>query len=216
MTVHVTISHNLGYATTATVGDTATVTSLGQTVVHGLTGGLGFWHSSSGQALITSFNVTASNPSPTALASWLMATFPNLYGSLALTTNADVAAYVQTLFTQAAKATGTKTQVLAAQAPVEVLVTALNVYATTASLGGMAGATYGFTVSAWGLGASSDNVGGDGAALGVASNTTLTVDALLLGVNDRATNGALYNGDVTLQAEAADLFTALNQAGSIG
>jgi hypothetical protein len=45
---------------------------------------------------------------------------------------------------------------------------------------------------------------------------TLTVYAQLLGVNNRAKNGVLDNGDVTLQAEAADLFTALNQAGSIG
>jgi hypothetical protein len=218
-TVNVTISHNLGYTTTATVSGTATVTSLGQNVVHGLTGGIGFWHSSSGQALVTSFNVTASNPSPTALASWLKATFPNLYGSLALTTNADVAAYFQTLFTQAARATGTKTQVLAAQAAVEVLATALNVYATTASLGGTAGTAYGFTVSAWGLGAYSYNVGSDGAAFGVASNTTLTVYALLLAVNNQAKNGVLYGGNVnqlTLEAEAADLFTALNQAGGIG
>jgi uncharacterized delta-60 repeat protein len=218
-TVNVTISHNLGYTTTATVSGTATVTSLGQNVVHGLTGGIGFWHGSSGQALITSFNVTASNPSPTALASWLKATFPNLYGSLSLTTNADVAAYFQTLFTQAARATGTKTQVLAAQAPVEVLATALNVYATTASLGGTAGTAYGFIVSAWGLGAYSYNVGSDGAAFGVANNTTLTAYALLLRVNNQAKNGVLYGGNVnqlTLEAEAADLFTALNQAGGIG
>jgi hypothetical protein len=40
--VSVQISHKLGYTATATVNDTATVTGLGQGVVHGLTGGIGF------------------------------------------------------------------------------------------------------------------------------------------------------------------------------
>src|SRR5262249_36722961 len=52
----VQISHNLGYTTTATVYPTATVASLGLSVQHGLAGDIGFWHNSSGQALINSFN----------------------------------------------------------------------------------------------------------------------------------------------------------------
>jgi hypothetical protein len=100
----------------------------------------------------------------------------------------------------------------------QVLATALDVYATTASLGGNAGTAYGFTASAAGLGARSFNVGWwDGAAFGVANNTTLTVYALLAAaVNKKAVTGLLYNGDATLQAEAANLFDALNQSGSIG
>ena len=39
---------------------------------------------------------------------------------------------------------------------------------------------------------------------------------LLLAVNKQAVNGELYNGDTTLQAEAADLFNLLSKAGSIG
>ena len=50
----------------------------------------------------------------------------------------------------------------------------------------------------------------------MANNTTLTVYALLAAVNTQAVNGALYGGNATLQAQAADLFDALNQAGSIG
>jgi hypothetical protein len=101
------------------------------------------------------------------------------------------------------------------KAQAQALAVALNVYATTASLGGNAGASYGFTVSATGLGARSYNVGPDGAAFGVANNSTLTVYGLLAAVNKKAVQGVLYNGDATLQAECADLFNALNQAGSI-
>jgi hypothetical protein len=191
----------------ATVSDTVTVTSLGQNVVKGLTGTIGFWHNSNGQLLITSFN---GGQSSTALSAWLVATFPNLYGAgtgsnnLTGMTNAQVAAYLQTLFSMS----GSKAQA-------QVLAVALNVYATTSSLGGNAGKAYGFTVSAAGLGAYSFNVGTDGAAFGVANNTTLNVYELLQAVNKQAKNGVLYGGDATLQSECADLFTALNNAGDI-
>jgi hypothetical protein len=59
-------------------------------------------------------------------------------------------------------------------------------------------------------------VGKDGAAFGVANNTTLNVYQLLLAVNKKAVNGVLYGGDATLQAQAADLLNSLDQAGSIG
>jgi hypothetical protein len=96
-----------------------------------------------------------------------------------------------------------------------VLATALNVYATTQSLGGPAGQAYGFTVTATGLGADSFNVGADGAAFGVANKTTLNVYELLQAVNRQAVNSVLYNGDKTLRNEATDLFDALNKAGAI-
>jgi hypothetical protein len=148
-TVSVTISHKLGYTTTATVSDTATLTSLGQGVQHGLTGGIGFWDSTNGQALINSFNGGSTS---TALSAWLAATFPNLYGvsagshNLTGKTNAQVAAFFQGLF-----------GLPSLQAGAQVLAVALNVYATTSSLGGNAGVAYGFTVSATGLGARSYN-----------------------------------------------------------
>jgi hypothetical protein len=97
----------------------------------------------------------------------------------------------------------------------EVLAAALNVYATTQSLGGNAGVAYGFAVTANGLGASSVNVGADGAAFGVANNTTRNVYQLLLAVNRRAVNGVRYNGDATLRQQASDLFDALNSAGGL-
>jgi hypothetical protein len=207
-TARVTISHKLGYTTTATVTDTATVTSLGLNVAKGMTGGVGFWNNKNGQALINSFNGGSSS---TALAAWLATTFPNLCGAgagannLAGQTNAQVAAFYQAQFALG----GNKVQA-------QTLAVALNVYATTSSLGGSAGAAYGFTVSATGLGARLYNVGTDGAAFGVANNTTLNVYELLLAVNKKAVNGVLDGGDTTLQAQAADLFNSLNQSGSIG
>jgi hypothetical protein len=208
-TLSVTVSNPNTQSATASA--TAAVTSLGQGVQPGQTAGIGFWHNNNGQALITSFNVTPSNPSPTALSCWLAATFPNLYGAgagannLAGKSNAQVAAFYLTQF----DLTGPKVEA-------QVLAAALNVYATTASLGGSAGTAYGFTVSATGLGARSYNVGSDGAAFGAANNTTLNVYALLLAVNKKAANGVLYNGDAALRQEAADLFDALSQDGSIG
>jgi hypothetical protein len=191
----------------ATANDTATVTGMGQGVTGGMMGGIGFWHNKNGQALINSFN---GGQASTALANWLAASLPNLYGSSAgannLTgvTNAQVAGYFETLFNLG----GNNVQA-------QVLAVALNLYTTTSSLGGNAGAAYGFTVTATGLRALSDSVGQDGAAFGVANNTTLNVYQLLLAVNQQAVGGVLYNGDATLQAQAANLFDALNQAGSI-
>jgi hypothetical protein len=203
--VRMQISHNLGNTTTATASCTATVTNLGQGVKHGLTGDAGFWHNSSGQALIRSFN---GGPSATALSAWLAASFPNLYGAsgnnLSGATNDYVASYFQVLF-------ALPNPTVEAQ----VLATALSVYATTLSLGGTAGQAYGFTVTTTGLGADAYNVGGDGAAFGVASKTTLNVYELLKALDRQAVYGVLYNGDKTLRNDANDLFSALMQAGAI-
>jgi hypothetical protein len=191
----------------ATANDTAKVTSLNQGVTRGLTGGIGFWHNIQGQTLIDNFN---GGPSATALGNWLAASFPNLYGpstganSLGGKTNAQVASYFQSLFALGGS-----------QVQAQVLAVGLNVYATTSALGGTAAAAYGFTVSATGLGARSFSVGRDGAAFGVANNTTLTVYQLLLAVNKKAVNGVLYGGNATLQAQCADLLISLDQAGSI-
>jgi hypothetical protein len=207
----VQISHNLGNTTTATVFPTATVTSLGQTVQHGLTGDIGFWNNKSGQALINAFN---GGPDATALSSWLATAFPNLYGAnagsnnLSGFSNAQVAAFYQSQLSLRF--------LFGSNLEAEVLATALNVYASTLSLGGNLGQTYGFSVTATGLGADSFNVGADGAAFGVANNSTRNVYELLEAVNQQAVVGApLYNGDTTLRKEANDLFDALNQAGAI-
>jgi hypothetical protein len=45
---------------------------------------------------------------------------------------------------------------------------------------------------------------------------TLNVYQLLRTVDQRAVHGVLYSGDAALRQLAADLFDALNQAGTIG
>jgi RHS repeat-associated protein len=190
----------------ATVSSTANVANLGSAVQKGQSATILFWHGTKGQTLIKSFNGGAT---ATALGNWLATTFANLYGvsaganNLAGKTNSQVAAFFQSLYKRKDK--------LDAQ----VLDTALDVYATTLSLGSTAASAYGFTVSALGLGASSYNVGSSGAAFGVANNTTLNVYQILKAANKQAVTGVLYNGNKTLRSQANTVFTGINQAGGI-
>jgi hypothetical protein len=93
---------------------------------------------------------------------------------------------------------------------------ALAVYATDATLDGTAvAANYGFVVSGDGVGAATWNVGTAGDAFGVANNT-MTVMGLLLATDDQAINGLLYNGNAAKRNEANAVYSALNQAGSVG
>jgi parallel beta-helix repeat protein len=177
----------------------------------GQTASLGFWHSRRGQTLIKSFN---GGPNSTALANWLATTFPKLYGSWAgphnLTgkTNAQVAAFYNTLFHERTQPRDVS------HLEARVLSVALDVYATTSSLGGSAAAPYGFTVSAAGLGNATFSVGTSGAAFGVPNGTVLTVSGILQAVNGQAVNGVLYNGNVRLERLADDVFRGLIQAGT--
>lgn len=193
----------------ATANSTANVTNLGQNVQDGEGPLLGilFWNCQQGQGLINSFN---GGPSSTALANWLAGTFPNLYGANAGShnlmgeTNAQVAAFYQTLFNEGG-----------IELDAQVMALALDVYATTLSLGGTAGQAYGFLVDAYGLGARSFNVGWSGAAFGVANNTTLNVYQILQAANQRVTNGVLYNGNLTQAIEADLVFLGIALEGAI-
>jgi hypothetical protein len=88
---------------------------------------INFWAGTHGQSLIDSFNGGATS---TALATWLAASFPNLYGASAgsnnLTgkTNAQVAALFETFYAEARP-----------KPDAQVLASALNIYVTTSSLG---------------------------------------------------------------------------------
>jgi hypothetical protein len=198
-TLSVSIQHRLGYTTTAAVYPTTNpVTSLGLNVQQGQTGDIGFWHSNSGQALINSFN---GGPTATALSSWLATSFPNLYGFLWGSMNADVAAFYQSQFALSGP-----------KAEAQLLATALSIYATTRSLGGTAGQSYGFTVTDAGLGAYSFNVGPDGEAFGMANNSTHTVYAFLKGVDGDPWTILSSN---SLRKQVNDLFDALDKAGAI-
>jgi hypothetical protein len=203
-TVHVTIQDAGGAMTT--VDSTANVTLLGIGVQNGEGAGVGYWKNK-GQALIKNFNGSSAS---TALSTWLATMFPELYGVNAASnnltgfTNDQVAAFYLNLAGQTS-----------AKLDTAVLATALNVYATTASLGGAQAQAYGFDVTADGLGASSYNVGANGSAFGVANNSTLTVFALLVDVDSLAVNGVLYNGDKTLRNEAMSVFGVIDSLGGI-
>ena len=77
-------------------------------------------------------------------------------------------------------------------------------------------AKYGFFVSGDGVGAATFSVGSNGDAFGVANTTIMTVMDLLLATDDQAVDGLLYNGNATKRNEANAVYSALNQAGSIG
>ena len=192
---------------TVTAAATAQVVDPVHRVGRGQSATVDFWHSRKGQALIDSFN---GGPRSTALANWLAATLPNLYGvnagahNLAGKTSAEVAAFYQSLWRD-------HDQKLGAQ----VLDTALDVYATTASLGGTTAAKYGFVVAADGLGTASCDVGHSGAAFGVHNGTTLNVYQILQAVDQRAAHGVLYHGNRRLDRLANEVFERINRAGHI-
>jgi hypothetical protein len=76
-------------------------------------------------------------------------------------------------------------------------------------------AQYGFRVSGAGAGTATVNVGANGAAFGVANNSTLTLMDLLLAADAQTVNGVLYNGNATKRNEANIVFSAVNQGGDI-
>jgi hypothetical protein len=201
-TIHVTITHTTSPVLTAMTTNTATVRSSGEDVQPHEAQQISFWDSVSGQNLILGFNGGATH---TQLAAWLVTNFPDLYGpaagahSLAGKSNKDVAALFQSLYLLGNN-----------NADVQVLATALNVYATTSSLGGGQGAKYGFRASAAGLGAQLFSVKDAGAAFGVANNTVRNVFELLRAVDQQAQNCVLYNGNANLQTLAENLLAVLN------
>jgi hypothetical protein len=65
------------------------------------------------------------------------------------------------------------------------------------------------------LATSTYDVGPNGAAFGVADNTTMTVLDILQAADAQAVNGILYNGDTTKRNQANTVFSAINEAGNI-
>jgi uncharacterized delta-60 repeat protein len=177
-------------------------------IQHGQTAGIGFWNNKNGQALIKALNGGGTS---TQLGDWLAATFPHMFGALsgsndlAGQNNATVASFFQSRFV-------VKEQKLDAQ----VLATALAVYVTDGTLDNTGvGTQYGFVVGGNGVATATVNVGSNGAAFGVADNTTMTVMDLLLAADAQAVNGVLYNGNATKRSMANSVFSAINQAGAI-
>ena len=172
-----------------------------------------YWNGNTGQAFIKALNGSQSAKN---LGNWLATNFNNLFGSDAGTannltgkTNAQVATYYQSLYSNAAK-----------KAEVEALALALAVYVTNSNLAGTAGTSYGFAVSTTGLGAATANIGVNGAAFGINNNTIVTITELLSRANARARKGFLWdaNGDgslnpaeTILRSQVYSVFDAINK-----
>jgi uncharacterized repeat protein (TIGR01451 family) len=205
-TLIVTVNDTDGTSGKGTCPLTVTATGLFSTANQNAT--INFWAGTRGQALIDSFN---GGPSSTALATWLATSFPNLYGASAGAnnvtgmTNAQVAALFLTFYAEARP-----------KPDAQALTLALDIYATTLSLGGTAGTAYGFSVTSTGLGASFVLVGANGAAFDVADNQGIVAYDLLRAANAHAVNGVLYSGNSALLQEFLNVVIDLNDTGMNG
>jgi hypothetical protein len=179
--------HTTPFATTVTMGG------------HFAT--IGFWHNRNGQALINSFDGSASSQ---ALGNWLAAAsnFPRMFGVPNPYTAATLAG-----FSASTCAGLTNTQIA-------------KVYLDLWTPNGLQKNTYvqAFAV-ALGLYASggqgSYNVGSNGAAFGVADNTVLTVAEVLkaLDANFSPATGLFYGGDSAKTSAANNVLNAINNSG---
>jgi hypothetical protein len=171
-----------------TAGDTATI---------------GFWANQNGQALLTSVN---GGPNATNLASWLSGNFPNLFPtSLIGTTNQSVAAYFKQLKGQS----GNKLEA-------QIMAVAFATYVTSSNLaGGSYAAAYGFNVTPSGIQGFQVTPGSSGAALGISSNTAISVITLLHDADALAVGGSLFAGNNTKRGSAVTIFNDINTTGDI-
>ena len=189
----------------------------------GETAGIGFWQNKHGQDLIKSLNGGANG---TQLGTWLAATFPNLYGaqagsnSLAGKSNTQIAAIYVSLFKQQGIAALSSPGKLDAQ----VMATAFAVYVTNQSLAGTVAVSYGFKVSASGVGAAAVNIGNRGEAFGVANGTTMTVLEVLGNIDAHTVRGIIYdldgsgtisNTEKKLRTQFNDVVGQINEMGGI-
>jgi len=169
------------------------------TVGHGNAATIGFWHNKNGQALVNSFNGGKTSKN---LGNWLASNFGCLFGDLGGKQNSDVAARFLDYF----NVKGTKTYA-------QILAGALACYATSSTLaGGKMAAKYGFDVSSTGVGNKFYNVGSNGAAIGLANNTSYPVWVLL-----QAANHYCSGGKITSIAFNAlnNIFDGINSTGDI-
>jgi hypothetical protein len=172
-------------------------------VASGTFGTAAYWATSTGQNVIKSLNASST---ATALSQWLATNFPNLYGVAAGTyslVNSNGTYFTNTQVASAySKFTGAAQQVLS---------TALGVYATSINLAGINVHSIDshITTSTYGSSMETYSVGSNGAAFGLANNTSVTVMQLLLDLNANTLAGAMPSSG------ASTIFTAINTAGGV-
>jgi hypothetical protein len=171
--------------------------ALGSAVAGNQTQTIAWWNGSSGQALIKALNggQTAKN-----LGNWLASNFNNLFGASAGSandmtgkTNAQVAAYYQALYGNAAH-----------RPEAETLALALAAYVTNSTLAGSTATSYGFAVSATGLATATVNVGSAGMAFGTDNNLVISIGELLSRANAHAKKGSIWDADGSGSINAAE------------
>ena len=172
------------------------------------TASITFWHGSNGQALLSSLN---GGPTKTSLGQWLATNFPNLYGTGAAVnfsqmTNIQVAGFFN----------ANDYNVSGVNINAQVLAAAFNAYVTNQTWAGGTYATkYGFSVDSFGVGYQTTSVGNNGAAFGVANNSTMSILSAIQEVDDHVINGVLYGGNSSLITEAYNVFNSINTVGKV-
>jgi hypothetical protein len=162
-----------------------------------------FWGRTNGINLLLNFNGSFAS---TALGNWLAKSFPNLFGARSQYFNLTNASNLEVTLDYELGS------FFAPKVWVDMLTTALDIYATTAGLGGATAAAYGFDVSTTGIAGATLNVGQSGSAFGLANNSRHTVLDLLLAANERSSNGQLFGGNNAARNQADALFVTLLQA----
>lgn len=197
-------------------------TEVGQAVQSGDTATIGFWQNKNGQALIKQ----AGN----ALVPWLKANFGNVFGtrfsdSVGGDNPDEVASFYKAEFFDK-KLKGTP------KVDAQFMSLALATFFTSSSLsGGSLAASYGFNVTATGIGTNVVNIGSSGAAFNVANNTNMTIMSMLLATNsltgadangdgysnayDTNGDGVLDDNEKALRALANAIYSAINEDGDI-
>jgi hypothetical protein len=107
----------------------------------------------------------------------------------------------------------------------QVMAVALATYVTNLSLAGSTAQSFGFLVTAHGVGTTTFNVGNNGEAFNVADNSLVAVLDLLFATNENLFDGVMYDVDhdgdadgdweATLRTLANDVYSAINEAGDI-
>ena len=174
---------------------------------------IGFWRNNNGQAVINSFNGSST---ATGLGNWLATSFPSLFGttkdpvgSLTGKTNAQIASVYASLPNNG----------VTNNDYIQTFAVALGIYADTTSLAGSStlATRYGFSVSSAGFGSSTYNVQSNGAAFGVANNTSVAVLSILQTINSNysPTAGTFYGGSSTLGGDANNVLNGINTTGDV-
>jgi hypothetical protein len=170
--------------------------------VSGCTATCSFWNGSNGKNLICSFGGSSSDCS---LGNWLAATCPNIYGSscgsncLAGKSNSQVYSYFQSLYKNSSSKTAC-----------EVLAACLNLFSTNASLGGLCGAGYGFSVQNDGASCSTYSVGSNGSCFGVSNNTKCSLSDLIDKCNSKSSKGSLFGGNSSSSTSCYTVLSGIN------